>query len=158
MSNKEPEKREGWGADYGVDNPLPKVTRSRGDTYLKDGPQEAKQTGARLKAFESLLGGLANRQEPTGKVEYISLDQANTLMQEYKQAREEGYQDKDLDIIPLSAYHSKILPEGRPAIRPLMENEFGIIHKGSLEGTILCVKDGTAKSSGPVLLPGPGEK
>ena len=118
----------------------------------------------RMEAYRGLLDGLANRAPASGNVEFISMAKATQLMEEYKQARDEGYTDDQLEIIPLSSYHTKLFPEGKKPIRPLLENEWGTIHQGRHAGTILCIRDaglgiGQTITSAPVpgLLPGPGK-
>lgn len=114
---------------------------------------EVRHGTKRRAAFQALFEGLHLREQPHGKVEYIGLDKAHALMEEYKQARDEGYTDAQLEIVPLSAYYAKLFPADKPPIRSLMAGEWGVIQKGTFSGTILILSDSDLGSAPMVTVP-----
>jgi len=139
------------GVDREVEDARPQVSKSRlqaGFDNAQDVSEHEVRHGARRRAaFEQLLSGMENRQAPAGKVEFIGLDKAHRLMEEYSQARNEGFEDRQLDIVPLSSYAAKLFPEGRKPLRALMANEWGVIQKGTYAGTILILSDSNIGSA-----------
>lgn len=132
-----------------------------------EGEREARQRLRRSKAVQDLIAGLANRAEPSGGVCYVTIAQHQELMDEYREAKASGCKDDEVEWLPLSAYHHKILPEGRAPVRQLLANECGIL---LVDGRICCIRDrdlgvgdrGTLVSvprvePSPDLLPGPKE-
>lgn len=117
-----------------------------GEDDSEEAQRRARQRARRSEAVNQLFMSLLTRQEPSPNVRFVTMAELVHLMEEYKQARAEGYLDKDLDFLPLSAYQSKIFPPNRKPIRQLFENECGVFQMASnpaspLAGRIVCVRD-----------------
>lgn len=110
-------------------------------------PRDVRQRMRRSEMIQSLVHVVMNRAgNDAPNVVHLSLDKCTELHREYQQARAEGYSDADLDFLPLSAYAHKIWPDNKPAIRPMLEHEFGVFQMASnpsspLAGRIVCVAD-----------------
>lgn len=135
--------------------------------------RNVRQEARRSEAIQQLCQNLMQRADPNDiKCSYVTLDEANAMHEEYRQARAEGYEDNQLDFLPLSAYQQKLRLDTDRPIRPLFANEFGVFQMASnpsspLAGKIVCIRDPAVKGASMVtvprqdpptgLLPGPGD-
>ncbi len=110
--------------------------------------RSVKQKARRSEAIQALVQTVLNRAETSTNAVKLPLERCSALSQEYRQAKSEGYQDSELDFLPLSAYYHKMRwddPQKKP-IRPMLKNEFGVFQMASnpgspLAGRIVCVAD-----------------